>query len=271
VRILLTGDLHRGEFRQAVAETKQSGEIFEIACLASAAEWLRDSLTPVDLTIVAQARPGQFSEAAIEALRRPAPLTPIVALLGTWCEGEMRSGSPWPGVSRVYWHQWPERFRQEITKLAAGEVNAWSQPITATAEERLLSSGKTGRPIFHGLAAVMSDNSEMSDWLAATCRHCGLTTIAMRSAPTGEIAGVDVVLWDAGLPSHASIDTLLRAMRCFPGARIIVLADFPRIDDVERFVQLGALAVVSKPAAMADLIWNLGQVWQRFPLGGAFG
>lgn len=259
MRILLTGDFQRDEFREPVAETKRASEVVEIACLTSAAQWLRGNLTPVDLTIVAQARPGEFSQAAIDALRCQAPLTPIVALLGSWCEGEVRSGHPWPGVTRVYWHQWRDRFRLEIAKLARGEMSSWNQPVTATAEERLLSSGNKDRQVFRGLAAVMSEHSEMADWLAAVCRLCGLTVMVMRSPPTAEIAGVDVVLWDAGLPTQASVKALHHAARFVPGARIIVLADFPRVDDVERFWQLGVSSVASKPTTVDDLVRNIGQ------------
>ena len=49
-----------------------------------------------DVIVVAQAFPGQFSHQAIDRLRRLAPLARMVGLMGSWCEGEMRTGSPWP-------------------------------------------------------------------------------------------------------------------------------------------------------------------------------
>src|SRR5262245_46214259 len=59
-----------------------------------------------DLILLVASRPGRFSAAEVEALHRRAPLARLVALLGTWCEGEVRSGHPWPGVNRIYAHQW---------------------------------------------------------------------------------------------------------------------------------------------------------------------
>ena len=73
----------------------------------------------VDVIVVAQAYPGQFSGEALDRLARLAPLARVVVLLGSWCEGEVRSGRPWPGAIRVYWHQWPARCAQELGRLRA--------------------------------------------------------------------------------------------------------------------------------------------------------
>ena len=253
MRVLLTGDYERDEFAAAVAEMRRAGNVVEIACLQSAAEWLKSSETPAELIVVAQARPGQFSVGEIEALRRYAPLTPIVALLGTWCEGEMRSGSPWPGVTRVYWHQWPTHFQQEFKRLARGERSAWHQPLTATGEERLLWSAKPSASALRGVVAVVSDDCEMADWLASACRQRGMSAIAMRQPPADRMSGVDVVLWDAGLPLREAVAAFQIAASRFGEAKAIVLASFPRSEDVQSFFNAGAAAVLSKPLMLGDL------------------
>ena len=61
--------------------------------------------------------PGQFSCEAIDRIRTRAPLARLVGLLGSWCEGEVRSGQPWPGTIRIYAHQWPGRAEQELKRL----------------------------------------------------------------------------------------------------------------------------------------------------------
>lgn len=263
MQILLTGDHGRDEFAGAAAEIKRAGSVIEIACLRSAAEWLTSGETPTDLTIVAQGRPGQFSPAAIEALRRPAPLTPIVALLGAWCEGEMRSGSPWPGVTRVYWHQWSAQFQHDLKKIAGGEMSAWSQPITATAEERLLRAAKPHHDGLRGVAAVVSDDCELADWLATVCGERGMSPIVLRRPPASPIGGVEVVLWDAGLATPEAVDALRKGKQCFPGAVVLVLADFPRTDDIERFLSAGTAAILSKPVAVGDLTWQIDRMISR--------
>jgi CheY-like chemotaxis protein len=252
VRILLTGNFDFAEFACAIDDMTDSAEVVRLAGLQAAADWLANGEASVNLIVVAQARPGRFSITEIDALRRSAPLTPIVALLGSWCEGEMRSGSPWPGVTRVYWHQWRERFRQEFANLSRGQPSAWTQPLTATAEERLLSV-KSERRHIKGVVAVISDDFEMVDWLAGACADRGMSVIKLQRIPASQIDGIAVVLWDVGLTSPALLDELRIAALRFAKPRIIVLADFPRPDDIEQLLAAGAAAVLSKPLMLNDL------------------
>ena len=67
-----------------------------------------------DLIVIAQTFPGQFSHQAVERLRRLAPLARVVGLMGSWCDGEMRTGSPWPAVVRTYWRQWTARCHRQL-------------------------------------------------------------------------------------------------------------------------------------------------------------
>ena len=252
MRILLTGDYDRDEFARAIAEMREAGDLTPIASLESAAEWLAANPS-VRLTVVAQARPGQFSAVAIERLRAAAPLTPIVALLGSWCEGEMRSGSPWPGVPRVYWHQWPARFSQEAPRLAHRNASSWTEPPTATPEERLLATARRRHGDLNGIAVVISPKCETGDWLRAACLQLGLSAISMRQPPAESTNGIDMVLCDVGLPWQESISEIGAASKSFPGAAILALADFPRSEDVCRLLDAGAAAVLSKPLDFADL------------------
>ncbi|MEO2023653.1 MAG: hypothetical protein ABGX05_17660, partial [Pirellulaceae bacterium] len=55
--------------------------------------------------VLGQSRRGEFSQQDQEKMLRCAPLAEALVLLGSWCEGETRSGSPAAGWHRVYWHQ----------------------------------------------------------------------------------------------------------------------------------------------------------------------
>jgi hypothetical protein len=57
---------------------------------------------PFDLILLAQSRPGQFDSAEVESLYQRWPTAKMLGLFGTWCEGEGRTGRPWPGVWRVH-------------------------------------------------------------------------------------------------------------------------------------------------------------------------
>jgi CheY-like chemotaxis protein len=111
--IFLLGDTDRTEFREAEACLQGCGSVHRFAKTAAAATALAEGQLVADAIVLAQAFPGQFSHQAVDRLRRLAPLTRVLGLMGSWCEGEMRTGSPWPGAVRTYWHQWPARCEPE--------------------------------------------------------------------------------------------------------------------------------------------------------------
>ena len=116
--VLLIGDVESAEFRAALAGRDAEGysvEAFlknEPRFEVQTAETIARALSGVasgefvpDLIVLAQTRPGQFSADEVDRLRRATPSARLSGLLGSWCEGEARSGTPWPGVMRTYWHQ----------------------------------------------------------------------------------------------------------------------------------------------------------------------
>ena len=100
------GDCDRSEFTGARNVLGRMGRVTSFPEAESAAAALSRADVAHDVIVVAQAFPGQFSADAIDQLRRAAPLARVVGLLGSWCEGETRTGWPWPAAIRVYWHQW---------------------------------------------------------------------------------------------------------------------------------------------------------------------
>lgn len=139
IQILVVGDIHRTEFRESAACLKRSGVVEIAADVETARAALAQGRTAPEVIVVAQSFPGQFSHEAIDRLRRAAPLARILGLMGSWCEGEMRSGRPWPATARLYWHQWPARCRRQFRCLAVGKRCSFALPATATEEERLLA------------------------------------------------------------------------------------------------------------------------------------
>ena len=254
---LLIGDAAHGEFRSAIEIIESHGALTIVSDVESALGELEHASPPFSLVIVAQARPGEYSDAEIDALRRAAPLAPIVALLGSLCEGETRSGNPWPGVIRVYWHQWRQRAGLELAAIKAGRSSAWSLPATASEEERLLCLGPRSLGQKQGLVVIATKNFAMADWLADACR--GQSWTAIRTSATRPIKadGVAAVLWDAELTPEANASELAAIQASFPAAPIIALADFLRIEQQEQLLTAGVAAVLSKPVVLAELSWQL--------------
>ena len=133
--VWMLGDWEQAEFAPAVTYLRSNVNLS-----------LTPSANDPDLILVVASRPGRFSTAEVETLHRRAPLAKLVALLGSWCEGEVRSGHPWPGVTRIYAHQWQARLPREL--------ETW-QPRTATEIDRLMNSrpAKSERQLI-GIAAA---------------------------------------------------------------------------------------------------------------------
>ena len=154
--ILLVGDTGRPEFREASVALAAQGRVARFPTAEAAAAALSDGAVVPEVIVLAQAYPGQFSHEAVDRLRRAAPLARVLGLLGSWCEGEMRTGRPWPAAIRTYWHQWLPRCSRELECLARGECSAWGLPVTATEEERMLAGVDEPPLQRHGLIAIYS-------------------------------------------------------------------------------------------------------------------
>ena len=255
--VLLVGNAAHQEFRSAVEMLERSGGLTIARDVRAALAELDRGDAPPSLVVIAQARPGEYAHAEIDALRRGAPLAPFVALLGSLCEGETRSGRPWPGVVRVYWHQWHLRARAELAALHSGRRSNWSLPATASEEERLLASAFQPCAKRSGVAAIIAENFAMADWLADACRSQGFAVIRTTVSRPCDASGVEAVLWDAGLAADANIAELESLRLAFPDAQRIALVDFPRLEHCERLLAAGATAVLSKPVLLAELAAQL--------------
>lgn len=292
--ILLLGDTERTEFRDARLCLDRWGTIRRCGEIDAAAAMLTEGEVVPDVIVVAQAFPGQFSHEAIDRLRRLAPLARIVGLMGSWCEGEMRTGLPWPGVVRTYWHQWASRCDRELRRLAQGECCSWMLPPTATEEERLLAGASSHDTVAQrgafataclqavrgvtrsqrtackqaaahggensGLVLISAQSREMAEWLSAACRSRGYSTVWQRTAATAHVDGATAAIFDGtdlGAEECGDLGRLAAALRPAP---VLALLAFPRVEDHQRAISAGAAAVVSKPLAVGDLFWELERV-----------
>ena len=260
ISILVVGSTDRSEFREARAVLDALGQVAATADAESACSALEAGRLTADLIVVAQAYPGQFSTEAVDRLRCLAPLARVVGLLGSWCEGETRSGQPWPAAVRIYWHQWPAQAGQEIARLRAGTCSAWSLPITASEEERLLLLAEEPVAKREGLIALSTPDFEMHDWLQAACVQRGYATMWVLPHRPVSTEQVTAAIFDGNEcrgEEQASLERLAAALGPVP---IVALLDFPRIDGRDRALAAGAQAVLSKPLLIDDLFWQINRL-----------
>ncbi|MHB8897604.1 MAG: hypothetical protein ACYC6Y_02535 [Thermoguttaceae bacterium] len=261
--ILCVGRANRLEFREVLPALERWGRVIAAAGVGEALSRLACEGSIPDVIVVAQSYPGEFADSQIDGLRRVAPLARFVAVLGSWCEGEMRSGSPWSGAVRVFWHQWLPHCHRELERLLAGRESLWSLPPTAGEEERcLVLASRRDRP---GLAArpalppaeappveIVTRQYEVFQWLAAACADRGFQARWRRDPAEPPAGPTAVVLFDAAEDTDLEL-ARFRRIRSGGHVSAIVLADFPRAGDRDRFVAAGAKAVVSRPFFWDDL------------------
>ena len=135
--VLWVGALGSPEFSRILRELESVVTVEGCASPSVALSRLADLPDEPVLLLFAQRFPGEFPLDEVESLRRRLPLARCLALVGSWCEGEPRSGQPLPGVTRLYWHQWTEQTLRDLRKLLLGQPGPWSMPSTASEEDRL--------------------------------------------------------------------------------------------------------------------------------------
>jgi DNA-binding NarL/FixJ family response regulator len=218
-----------------------------------------------DAIVIAQAYPGQFSAEAVDRLRRRAPLARIIGLLGSWCEGETRTGQPWPASVRVYWHQWQPTAAQELQLLAAGGCATWALPATASEEERVLARAEQHSEPRQGRIAIHAPQFDMGDWLASACGTRGYETVRLKRVGLEELGEVTAAVFDATHCLGGELDALRRLAGAISPAPLVALLDFPRVEDCTRASDAGAAAVLAKPFLLEDLFWQLEWLTEKRP------
>jgi len=264
--ILLIGNTERSEFRQGVRTLGRLGRVVEVSRPEEAADLLGDDRMLPDVIVIAQSYPAQFPARSIEHLRRLAPLARVVGLLGSWCEGELRTGRPWPATIRTYWHQWEPRCTEQLGRLGRGESSAWGLPVTATEEERLLLQAAGSRRR-RGLVAIHTHSFEMQDWLSSACRSCGMSTVWLRPPRPARVEGATAAIFEGSDCREEQLDELRHLAAALRPAPIVALLDFPRIEDRRRALSAGAAAVVSKPLQLEDLFWEMDRALEGSAAG----
>src|SRR5206468_630467 len=133
-------------------------------------------------------------------LRRAAPLAGVVALLGSWCEGETRTGRPLSGVQRLYWYDFPAWWRRQLQLHAANRCPDWARPFS-----QLLPQSEPGHSRVHrGLIVLRTSHRDNADALADALNSAGHSTVwqrynRVRAQTRGALAGI----WDGGQLSDA--------------------------------------------------------------------
>jgi hypothetical protein len=251
--VLFIGDAMWPEFHEVHCWLEDHAILTTTAEVSTAAELIEQAPFDPLLIVLAQRWPGEFSERQSDRLRRVAPLARISELLGSWCEGQTRTGDPHHATLRYYWHQWIARLAPEFARAKRGKSPVWSLPPTMTDEERLMALDHPQPKLDRGLLTIHTRGAEMAAALGAAAADRGFGAVWIRSRSMQQVSGVRAAIWDAKCGSAAEAGRLAELRAALGSRPIMALVNFPRVEDRELLLASGASHVVSKPFWLDDL------------------
>ncbi|MBL9163677.1 MAG: hypothetical protein JNL18_13165 [Planctomycetaceae bacterium] len=226
---------------------------------------------PPEVALLAQPRPGSDEQSQLERLRTLAPLTRVIVVAGTWCEGELRTGRPPTGVVRLYWYEFAAWWRAALAEWRSQGAPPWSAPLddvragqaTAVikprerdhvipADEYVIAVDAVDFAVFETMAAVLGPYGWRCEWAP---RHRPELGTSLRPV---------AAIWDGGQMSASELAALhefaARLHRSDAAIPVIALLDFPRVEHLQAVHAAGAAAVLAKPYQVTQLVNELDRV-----------
>lgn len=277
-RVLLVATGARKEFAQVLQLIHALADVTVVPNLDAAESFLSggDAGPPaIEFVILIQSHPGQYAPKKIESLVRLSPLARWVIVAGSWCEGEMRTGGVSPLVEREYWYAWPAWCAQNLAprhkrSLSQSPTSARTIETASPAQSWRLRDDRVADPTDGDLSAISGDRiplairtwqrvdyqglAEVAEKLGYVCEHID----PRKAVPPFEKWHALIWVLRYGEPREAAeLASFTNSHLRLP---IIVLATFPRVQDVDLLRQSGATQVLAQPMALADLARALQQV-----------
>ncbi|MCA9216099.1 MAG: response regulator transcription factor [Planctomycetales bacterium] len=195
--------------------------------------------------VVAQTTRGQFSASIGRVLQERYPKAHIFSLVGSWCEGETRSGLPIADAERIYAAEFVSRIKRFCTR-------------PKHAANRLL--------VNRAKAVVVSHDVWFAESIADAIHVAGGTAVSALTRTRVRLPRANIIVYDVHPSPTQRFDelALIQSQWHLP---IICVADFPRGFEVNELLSLGAHSVLPKPFAMDDLLFqineatNQDQIW----------
>jgi len=263
-KVLLTGDFWHQDFQGIVSQFDVPATLVPIEKIESVSD------SKFDLVIIAQSRRNQFQSIDIDRVFEFFPNTPLVALLGSWCEGEVRSGQPIAGVVRIYWHQWSGRYERFISQLGQNGITDWHAPKTSSVADRIelqhstLNSNLYQRKLeMIGISAWTQSNYEM---LADAVQQFGWQSRWIERAfwDAESTNTVSAVCIDARSWSDDVKNRIKWIRSEFPLVPMVLVVSYPRASELDEIEATGIGFVVSKPFELVDLKSALNNAIEQF-------
>jgi DNA-binding response OmpR family regulator len=258
-QVLFFGDLNWAEFAGPLGWLNEQADVKCATQNFMALAALRAGA--FDMVVIGERRPGEVGTSFLEEVRQADPLSPIVFLLGSLCEGEARTGTPWPGAIRSYAHRFVVQMGAQFAHLRQSGSTRWTPPFTATEEDLGFMPEPSDVVGCAGRIAVVSGDRQTQSSLYDMLHGAGYATTVcapdlVRLDEGQTVAGI---VWDCAAGFAEVRTSFERLVQLTPGTPKVVLLGFPRAHDIDDALSLGATAVVSKPFRAEELLWQVGE------------
>ncbi len=259
VSVLSVGDWHEHEFASAITEVSSKESWQSVADIPTAIDFLRSNAPP-ELILLAQSTPGEYLQRDANQLSELAPLSRIIVIAGTWCEGEMRTGSPPHGTLRLYWYEFAAWWRAAQQNLTDGICPPWSLPLDHPQAGRYLAAAPSTPQQPLGTIVVDAEDFSVFESLSAALANTGINSTWAGHGDSANLPpDVAAGIWDGGQLSKKELTRLTNFCDRVrnQGGKVVALLDFPRIEHVEQIRAAGASAVFGKPYIVDEIIAEL--------------
>ncbi|MCL2304678.1 MAG: hypothetical protein FWC43_04985 [Planctomycetaceae bacterium] len=263
MKVITVGDVDRPEFADVLHSVRAYPDSRAFVDLRSLETWVQTTapLPGIDVILILQSHTLEHSPSILERIRQRYPITPVVTVLGPWCEGELRTGWPLAAVHRIYWNDWTTQGEHELRSLAEGKFSVFGLLPTYKDEEILLE--QTKRKAATDISAdrhcwiftcrsISRPDFEMSRMLQMRMQSFGFSTsvVDWDDWERERLAGPEKILWAPGLVDEHSLGKIVAVLKelreKLPQTKILLYTNAPRIDEIRVFHKNGADSVLSQ-------------------------
>jgi hypothetical protein len=243
VHALLVGDSGYREFKRCLRAICKDSQCQYVSF--DQLDNFTDHSGTADVIVMFQSRPGQITNETFQRVTALAPLVPSVLVVGSWCEGELRSGDPPDSITRYYWHQFEPHWREFVETFVVDRPSEWHLPQTMTHADRLLCRDpvKASTPISIGVDARHNWTAEA---IIDACSSIGFSATSVNGGRLSQHDYDVLIVDDDGFGHPHSPMSNVQAAK-----PKVILMSYPRWDFVSKLP--ASVVVISKPHGLVEL------------------
>lgn len=261
-QVIILGRVDRREFNGPLQQCTEM-----LTQLAASYEFHQRSFgEPIDFAFFFQSYPHEFLQSELLLLRRSNPFAPFFFILGTCCEGMLRTAGPLDSPFYCYAHAWSPNVTEQIRLFLSDlpslfslpittendEIALWHNPCSATPSPRPnLPSMREGRCTANTLEKCLiltqfehfGNDYAMNQFLADEQSRLGFAPVFSEKQLETPFLGKIVASAD-NAPCEKISESIQRLRQRFADNDFTVYVDSPRINEKEDYLRAGATRIL---------------------------